>query len=307
MPLFRVGSNRSPLEYQPSAAKSSLIEHLEPVYLDIDRQWVTIAIDGFSSDDPWEIDNAQLLADTTQPITVAALLASSAPSPLSESFRKLGKAVNVIGTEVVAFKSWHKLMILLPRFDLSYTSCASEPLPVDALENLRSLEWKGSSLQGLFSWFFPTFPLALQAVTIDTDLSLNDCAFLIHNGKQLKTLTLETVKSGSLVDSVYPPLDFRPLSRSQVSLETLNITSNTDITPLFLVFDFASLISFTLFLGSATHVSSLCDERTLHWMNLEEVKLYGDIAQEDQERIRQWCGPKTEVEITTGYHRTLLT
>ncbi|KAG6818841.1 hypothetical protein H0H93_001126 [Arthromyces matolae] len=297
--VFRPSSNRPPLEYQPITPKSSLIKPLEPLSLNIARpDWVCIAVDGYSSDCPWTIDNAHLLVDTTRPITVEARLTSRAPSPLYESFRKLGEAVNLIGTEVVAFKSWHQLIVALPRFDLSYgTSCVSEPLPVDALQNLRSLEWKGSSVQGLFSWFFPTFPLALQTVTIQTELSLNDCVFIIRHGKGLKTLILETVQSTSLVDSVYSPLDFRPLSRSQVFLETLDISSDIDISPLFSFFDFVSLISFTAYLYSPFQLSSLYDEKSLHWSDLQEVTLYGVIAQEDQERIHRWCGPKTDFAI----------
>ncbi|KAG6914676.1 hypothetical protein DXG01_015997 [Tephrocybe rancida] len=114
------------------------------------RQHIEIAIGRYPllGDDPaatlWDMGG---MVDLYKPFILTAEFDHSSGWPLGLGFRRLGEFLSVLAHEEVPYQYWNKLNIVLPHVELPYDTSAPDLIPLERLENLRSLEWSGHRKQ----------------------------------------------------------------------------------------------------------------------------------------------------------------
>ncbi|KAG6879473.1 hypothetical protein C0992_002359 [Termitomyces sp. T32_za158] len=201
--------------------------------------------------------------------------------PLEQGFRRLGEYLGYIGNEEIGFKHWTELNIDLPSaepLDFAYSPNRSgHLLAPNALANLKRLAWSGHREQLIASWlpFTPSLLDTLTNLILCCDLALTDCSYILHHGRQLKELTVRTLRR----DIAHCPVLSQQIHASDTPhLITLTLRSDDDLVPWLTQCKFASLRHLDLDLLYPT--ASTFPLFKL-WSNLETINLSGDLKQEE--------------------------
>ncbi|KAG5352691.1 hypothetical protein C0989_001033 [Termitomyces sp. Mn162] len=205
--------------------------------------------------------------------------------PPEQGLRHLGGYLAFIGKEEIDFKLWTELEVNLPVNEpLPFTVDSRHfrsLLPANAFTNLKRLTWSAHREQLVASWlpFTPSLLLTLTNLVICCDLSLIDCSYILYHAKQLKELTVCTLRKDL---SHYPVLSQQFYASDVPHLTSLILRSDDDLVPLLTRCKFPSLRYLDLDLLDLTTLTV----RSLKFgLNLNTINLSGDLKQEDVDWI----------------------
>ncbi|KAG6888344.1 hypothetical protein C0995_009091 [Termitomyces sp. Mi166 len=196
--------------------------------------------------------------------------------PPEKGLDRLGEYLAYIGKEEVDFEHWTELNVSLPtNAPLPFIAHSLHSLPPYALANLKRLTWSAHREQLITSWlpFTPTLLYTLANLVMCCDLSLIDCSYILHYGKQLNELTVRTLRR-----DISPVLSKKIHASEVTHLISLTLRSDDDLVPLLTQCEFPSLRRIDLDL---LYPNTLTFRSFKFWSNLETVNLSGDLTPED--------------------------
>ncbi|KAG5636217.1 hypothetical protein H0H81_008751 [Sphagnurus paluster] len=231
-------------------------------------------------------------------LSVHAELENVPGCSLTDGYRELGQHVASLGRKV-PFERWGQLSVCLPTEpdNIQYPSSSYELLPIPAhqLRNLRWLTWSGrrEQLASPSSWLPFSEPLLrpLINLTLTCEISLEDFSRILFCGAQLQNLEVHSIdfKASSVLGCL--PGELSSLRNQQrdnrPNLESLNVTSSQDISPVLSRYAFPALrrINFNL-----SYKKDIMDLVGVPWAQLREVVLKCYLpAREHSEWVQRAC------------------
>ncbi|KAH0582827.1 hypothetical protein H2248_010734 [Termitomyces sp. 'cryptogamus'] len=243
--------------------------------------------------------------DTSHPFKIKARFEEHQWT-LEDGFRVLGRLLSFLGhEELLDFGLWQNLEIELPNRALPFNRFNSSELPLANFTKLRQLTWTGHPKQILDSWLplTPSLLPNLEILTITSDITSHDFAYILRQANRLETLSLQHIRRDSMSMSVTPLINYCSRQRYPVTaLKNLTVVSDEDICIVLDQFYFPSLLSLTLELHYPAFQSNFHDLESFNWGVLERFEFWSDLWNADTANFNTILSSEAEFSPHHGGH-----